>query len=203
MYDNLSHKDVRGRIRLYQVIDDPRRMWVPPGQEAQLRGKELWVPQTDWQDNLVTYQWGAIVAQLLSQGSINYRLSGMYLEFVSAGTPTVPPVSRTRAQSYYGGLAGGYDYLRVPLRSAMVGNTNPSLYPLGNSVVFSAKTFGVTGVNGQAFQTGSTVYAAALAAYVAANDPTQDLIFSAVDFTTQQTKLSTSQIGVDWEIDFI
>lgn len=183
-----------GRVRAFQVRPDG-----------------LWLPTTDWRANTVVYEWGAIVARLLAQGDIAYKLSAMYLEFSNGEAPRpVPSLDRTRNIDYYQGLTGTYDYLRVPLRSATISSSNTTLFPNGNQIVFTAKSGGeglVGEAQGLAFSSvaGSQVIGAALVAEVSEVDASQDLVFSAFYFAEaeQQAKLLASEVGLDWELTLI
>ena len=48
----------------------------------------------------------------------------------------------------------------------------------------------------------SVIFGASLVAFVDDTDATQDLLLSSIYFATadQQAKLSTSQIGIEWEL---
>jgi len=165
---------------------------------------------TEWNNNLVTYEFAAISANLLAGTGLNYRIGGMYLEFENVASPgdtvTVPTFDRTRGVSYYNNLAGSADrdYLRVDLSAATISSTDSTDFPKGNSVLFSARSAGLTGVHGKTFSdsANSVIYGAALVSFVDGNDATQDLIYSAayLSAANQQAKLATSQIGVEWEL---
>ena len=164
----------------------------------------------EWANNLVVYEYATITSNLLAGTGLNYRIGGMYLEFENVASPgdtvTVPTFDRTRNVSYYNNLSGSADrdYLRVDLSSATISSTDTTNFPQGNSVLFSARSAGLTGVHGKTFSdtANSVIYGAALVSFVDGNDATQDLIYSVSYLTAsqQQPKLSTSQVGVEWEL---
>ena len=192
MQDHLPSSACRGAVRAYQEL--------PSG---------LRIPTTDWNHNLVTYEWGAIVSRLLATGDIRYKISSIYLEFWNGtGVAPVPALDRGRGVTYYLGLAdsASYDYLRVPIRAALVESSGIH-YPKGNEVVFTAKSGGegLSGL-GHNMPFGSThnsvIIGAALVAEVAEDDASQDLVLSAFYFPTlqQQPKLLSSEVAVDWQL---
>jgi hypothetical protein len=182
----------KGRVRAHQVRND------------------IWLPQTKYKHNLVVYEWGAIVTRLLGLGQINYRIAGMYLEFENVASPgdpvAVPTFDRTRDIEYYNNLVGSgvRDYLRVPLTAHTIASSDEALYPKGNLITFFARSQGLQGVHGKTFSdsVNSTVFGGSLIAFVDDTDATQDLILSSFYFDTddQQPKLSTSQVGLEWEL---
>jgi len=180
-----------GRVRAYDV--------PPPYPDA------VWERKTDWSPNDVVYEWAAIVGNLLNGTGLNYRIGGMYLEFNNGGSPVTPPAfDRTRDVSYYNGLSGSRDYLRVGLTAAQLTSSDETLFPNGNICTFFSRSQGIQGVHGTTFSNGvgSIVFGASLVAYVDDTDATQDLILSSMYFDTasQQEKLATSQIGLEWEL---
>lgn len=167
----------------------------------------LWTPVTAWKDNLVLYEWGTIAGHLLNGSGMNYSIGGMYLEFENnSGTVTAPTFDRNRTISYYNNLSGSStrDYLRVALTSTQLLSSDSTLYPSGNQCVFFARSSGVKGVHGRDFSSSddSKIFGASLVAYVDDTDATQDLLLSSIYFAAsdQQEKLSTSQIGIEWEL---
>lgn len=190
MRERISGGQQHGRVRTYQVL--------PSG---------LWLSRTDWRHNVTTYEWGAIVRRLLATGDNAYKISAMYLEFAN-GTPplTVTTPDRTWNAAYYQSLIGR-DYLAVPIRATQLASSDLVTYPNGNQVIFTAKSGGdglVGLANGLEFSSAasSVVTGAALVAQPDLNDPTQDLVLSAMyfDADAQQVKLSSSEIGIDWEL---
>jgi hypothetical protein len=151
--------------------------------------------------NIITFDWAAIVAQLLC-GNRSYDINGAYVEFTNTGTPPIAaPPSVRDGIAYYNGLNGtSADYVRVPLVSALVSSTDPVNYPAGNQATFFAQTAAaqVQGVHGLAFGDSSIIYGAALVAIPQPDDRTQDLVLIRLylDSTQQQTKLATSQVGL-------
>ena len=103
------------------------------------------------------YEYATITSNLLAGTGLNYRIGGMYLEFENVASPgdtvTVPTFDRTRNVSYYNNLSGSSDrdYLRVDLSSATISSTDTTNFPQGNSVLFSARSAGLTGVHGKTF----------------------------------------------------
>jgi hypothetical protein len=164
-----------------------------------------WELMTDWSTNLVVYEWASIVGNLLNGTGLNYRIGGMYLEFDNDGSPVTPPsFDRTRNVGYYNDLTGNRDYLRVGLTSALLTSSDATLFPGGNKCTFFSRSQGTQGVHSTAFSNaaGSIIFGASLVAYVDDTDSTQDLILSSMYFDSgdQQEKLSTSQIGLEWEL---
>lgn len=165
---------------------------------------------SEWDNNLVVYEFATISANLVAGSGINYRVGGMYLEFENVASPgdtvTVPTFDRSRNVSYYNNLSSSpdRDYLRVDLSSATVSSSDTTDFPKGNSVLFSARSAGLVGVHGKTFSdsANSVIYGAALVSFVDGNDATQDLIYSAAYFSTatQQAKLASSQVGIEWEL---
>lgn len=160
-----------------------------------------------WGGNLVTYDYGAALAQLLGPGDLGYRPSHIYFEYKNAAGPVaLPSYDRSGAAAYYAGLSGvsGVDVLRVPLVAGPVTSSDGGLYPLGNVNRFMAITSGDTGVYGRPFDADSlsTVYGAALAAAPAPGDPSRDVVFSRIYFgpDDQLAKPPGLQLALDWEI---
>ena len=193
---DLNHESLSpptGRVRAYNV--------PPPYTDS------IWERKTDWVPNLVVYEWASIVGNLLNGTGLNYRIGGMFLEFDNSGGVITPPAfDRTRDISYYTNLSssGTRDYLRVPLTSAQLTSSDATLFPSGNKCTFFSRSQGIQGVHGKNFSSGdsSVIFGASLVAYVDSTDSTQDLILSSMYFETadQQAKLSTSQVGLEWEL---
>jgi len=190
----LDSKNFCGKVRAHRV--SPR----PNG--------EFWQPVTDLKNNTVLYQWTQIASRLFANGSANYRIAGMYLEFENVASPgdavSVPTFDRTRSISYYNDLAGSSnrDYLRVPLTGVQTLSEGADL--TDNQLVFFARSSGTLGVHGKTFSdsSNSVIFGASLAAFPDNNDATQDLLFSSFYFSVseQQPKLATSQVGIEWEL---
>lgn len=182
----------RGRVRTYSVVDDK------------------WLKPSKFKPNLVVNEWATIVARLLSQGSAAYRISGMYLEFENVAAPedpvSIPAQDRTRDITYYADLSTNpdRDYLRVPLTAVQTLSSGEGF--TNNQLLFFARSQGVQGVHGKTFSSlsNSKIFGAALVAMPDQGDSSQDLIFSSFYYEEedQQQKLSTSQIGLEWEITF-
>lgn len=184
----------RGRVRAFRVL--------PCG---------LRVPATPRRRNLIMYSWGTIVGNLLLAADRGYRVAGMYLEFenvASPGDPAAPPsYGRGDGIEYYGdlGLSADRDYVRVALISGTLESSDEASFPEGNRPVFFAQSQGaVAGVHAKEFSesANSLVFGAALVAMRDEADSSQDLILSRFYFAEaeQQPKLSTSEVGVEWEI---
>lgn len=188
---SISPNRLKGRVRIYEAPSDDISTWTPI---------------TDWDSNLVVYEWGTIVGHLLNGSGVNYSIGGMYLEFDNTtGDVPLPTFDRTRSVSYYNNLSGGdTDYLRVPLTATQLLSSDDTLFPHGNQCVFFARSAGTTGIHGDAFNdtADSKIFGASLVAFVDDTDATQDLILSSFYFeaASQQSKLSTSQIGIEWEL---
>lgn len=195
----ISSDRLKGRVRIYEAPSD---------------NVSTWTPVTDWNSNLVVYEWGSIVGHLLNGSGMNYSIGGMYLEFQNmlnpATTVTPPTQDRTRSVSYYNNLAGNNnerDYLRVPLTATQLLSSDADVFPHGNQCVFFARSAGTTGVHGKPFSDtantgGSKMFGASLVSFIDNTDATQDLILSSFYFATseQQIKLATSQTGIEWEL---
>jgi hypothetical protein len=191
MHDSIRlGSDIKGRVKAYTCP-------VPLDFEP-------WEAATDWSPNLVVYEWATIVGNLLNGTGLNYRVGGMYLEFDNSGSITNPTFDRTRDINYYNNLTGSRDYLRVGLTASQFTSSDDTLFPGGNICTYFARSQGAFGVHGLAFNDSapSVIFGASLVAYVSSTDATQDLILSSMYFESadQQEKLSTSQIGLEWEL---
>lgn len=148
---------------------------------------------------------------LLKQG-LQYGIGGMFFEFENVADSddavSSPTVNRDPAEGveYYNGLADSADrdYLRVPLIAGLLNSSDEVNFPNGNTPTFFAQTTGVAGVHGKPFSdaSNSKVFGGALVAFVDNDDPTRDLVLSRFYFdpAAQQVKLSTSQIGLEWQV---
>jgi hypothetical protein len=173
-------------------------------------GYAPWEATTDWAPNLVVYEWATIVGNLLNGTGLNYRIGGMYLEFENVAAPgdtvTPPTFDRTRDIDYYTNLSASSnrDYLRVGLTASQLTSSDATLFPSGNKCTYFARSQGAAGVHSKTFSNAanSVIFGASLVAYIDSSDATQDLILSSMYFATsdQQAKLSTSQIGLEWEL---
>jgi hypothetical protein len=164
-----------------------------------------------FKDNLILFDWAAIVGNLLTTGNPNYKIGGMFLEFenvASEGDPvSIPSFDRSGGIAYYDSLSlsATRDYLRVPLISGTLESIDEVNFPDGNLMTFFAQSQGTVGVHGKEFSDTaiSKVFGGALVAMPDINDSTQDKVFSRfyVETSDQQVKLATSQIGLTWEIE--
>jgi hypothetical protein len=195
--DVITQESFRGRARIHDV---------------QLRlGEHRWMPVTNWFHNLVLFGWAGIAGKLLTQGSTNYRIGGMYLEYENVADPgdpvTVPAFDRSGGLSYYEGLVSAptRDYLRVPLSAGTLDSSDAVKFPDGNRMTFFAMSQGVVGVHGKSFSdsVNSKVFGGGLVAIVDEADRSKDIVFSRfyLPVGEQQVKLTTSQIGLEWEIE--
>jgi len=185
--DQIGTNSVVGRVRAHRVAG------------------EIWTPTTELNPNLVLYQWGEIVGKLLTTGDAKYRIGGMYLEFENVASPgdpvSVPTFGRDRTIQYYDDLSGSgvRDYLRVPMTATTY--TDEAEQTILN---FFARSSGTVGVHGKTFSdtVNSTIFGASLVAFVDSTDATQDLLLSSYyfDVADQQQKLSTSQVGLEWQL---
>jgi hypothetical protein len=190
---------IKGRVRAHRVFENRAECY------------EDWQPRTIFRPNLVTFEWGALVGRGMTVGGLQYRVGGMYLEFanpITQGAIVSPPnMDRTRDIEYYNCLAGA-DYLRVPLTASQFLSSDATRFPKGNQPIFFARSSGLYGVGPAhlpfGYEHNSTIYGASLVAFVDPTDATQDLILSSFYFSTipneQQPKLSTSQVGLEWEL---
>jgi len=189
--DLLGPQRVQGRVRAHEFKNG------------------LWQPNTKFKPNLILNQWGTITAKLLAEGNSNYRIGGMYLEFENTASPgdpvSAPSFDRTRDITYYDDLSGSgdRDYLRVPMITTQLLSEGAGF--VNNLMVFFARSSGVLGVHGKTFSdsVNSTIFGASLVAYVDGTDATQDLLLSSFyfDVLDQQQKLSTSQVGIEWQLE--
>src|ERR1035437_7283048 len=152
--------------------------------------------------NLIVFSGADILARLLANQS-KYVPGGMYMEFKNTGGSSVTPPSydRSNATEYYQALAGGADFLRIPLQITPLLSASGSNYR-NNQVTFFATTQGVAGAkNALAFNTSSVVYGAALVAIPELDDISQDVVFSRVYTEIGSIQKATGhEIGVTWTI---
>jgi hypothetical protein len=205
---------VRGRVRPYQVRNaDNENVLTWPKEHPSLSLPGHWNRQAPWHHNDVLYSWGAIASRALTQTGTNYRINGMYMEFqnvANAGNVVTPPTfDRSGGREYYDALSSSpnTDYLRVPLIATSLDNSDPSLFDDVNRMTFYAMSQGVVGANGKPFSDvyNSKVFGGALVCIVDLADRTQDIVFSRFYYPTslQQVKLSTSQIGQEWQLSLV
>ena len=204
------HAMVSGSVRGHLVYPMPVRAFDPLTAKRR-RQQRWWVPQGDFEHNEVMYDWATIVGELLrgAPDGKPYKLGGMYIEFENnGGAPVYPPsFDRDDGVAYYNGLSASAtrDYLRVPMTVIDLDTTDVSNFPGGNRVTCFARTDGVTGVHGKTFSNAvsSRVFGAALVAFPAFGDATQDLVFSRFYWSNtdnQIVKATGSQIGLEWPI---
>ena len=186
----------KGRLQLFNVASDA-----------------LWTPASEVTLNTVLYEWGFIAAKTIGQGDPAYRVNMMYIEYENtSGSITAPTIDRAEGLTYYSGLSGNKDYLRVPL----IGQPTISIEAgfesyfmadvTGNLLTFFAQSTGTTGVLSNAFSNAanSKIYGAALVAAPVAADSTKDIVFSRAYFASsdQTVKQASSQVGITWELPF-
>lgn len=205
-----------GRVRVHHVseptyVELVRQMVRKRHPDPANYRPRNWTLLTDWLDNDILYEWGAVIGNLLLRKGQNYGVGGMYIEFENVANPgdpvAAPAVSRGPDEgiAYYNGLATNptRDYLRVPLIAGILNSTDQNNYPHGNAPTFFAQTSGVQGVHGKPFSdaNNSKVFGGALVAFVDDTDFTRDLVMSRFYLAPadQQVKLPTSQVGLEWQ----
>ena len=189
----------KGRVELFQVTDDG--VWIPQAQAT----------------NTVLYDWGFIAAKAIGEGDASYRVNTMYIEFEnvspSSTAVAIPTFTRDAGLTYYNGLAGNQDFLRVELLGLPAISIESGYEAYfganeGNLLTFVAQSSGTAGVLGNATfsaANNSKVFGAALVAAPVFADRTQDVVFSRTYFTpdtNQVLKQASSQIGLSWEVPF-
>lgn len=203
--DELADKSVSGKVRGYHVGNNV----IQDSSSMQL-GSSIWTPATGLHHNAVMYDWGVIVASLLrGLSDKQYRVGGMYFEFDNSGSDVdpVPEFTRDETVSYYLGLSGTSDFLRVPLTATAGAQSDEDNFSGNNVATFFAQTAGSTGQRSASPLTfsdasSSRVYGGALVAFRQYSDITQDLILSRFYFEPgdQVEKVASSQIGLTWAI---
>ena len=188
-----------GRVQLYQV--DSNNVWTPQANTT----------------NTVLYDWGFIAAKAIGEGDSSYRVNATYIEFENVASPSdtvsVPTIDRSEGLTYYNGLSGNQDFLRVELiglPSITIEDGFESYFTegeTGNLLTFFAQSSGTTGVLGNATfgsANNSKIFGAALVAAPVWADRTQDVVFSRSYFATsdQTLKQASSQVGITWEVPF-
>jgi len=181
-------ENIIGKVRVYSVTDNS------------------WTAVTEYNHNLVLYQWAEIASKLLTTGDSRFRIGGLYLEFANTVSPgdavAMPSLDRSRNVEYYNALSGSAtkDYLRVPLTASPISSQGTGLS--NNQITFFARSGGIAGVHGKPFSyaSNSVIIGASLVAFVDATDATRDLLFSSFYFAEedQQQKTATSQVGIEW-----
>ena len=174
----------------------------------------LWVPKFLRRPNQIQYDWAKIAIQCVGLGKTNYRIAGVYVEFVNVASPgdvaSVPAYSRDEGVEYYTALAGDRDYLRLPLLGTPALSVDPDYTAAFtgegddfNTMTFFAQTAGTAGVNGLPFSSASNSVAVgiALVAVPVPADRTRDVVFGRTYFADaeQVPKEASHQIGVSWE----
>lgn len=187
---------IKGRIRAWRVQNN----WMRFPRSR---------PVSDWSPNEVMFEWAGAVGTLLTKGSINFKIGGMYLEYENVADPDdvvpTPSFDRSGGLSYYQGLSSSptKDFLRVPLTSGLLSSSDPAKFPDGNVMRFFAMSQGVVGTHGKAFDdvNNSKVYGAALVVFVDEADASRDIVFARAYLPSagQQVKLPSSSIGLDWQ----
>lgn len=194
--------NVTGKVRASRVLVAPD-------------GRELWTPTNDWTSNTHMYDLATAMAALvrnLQDGKL-YYVNAMYFEFDNSGAAVdpVPTITLSDGYSYYTGLTGTKDFLRVPITATSSGTvTDVAKYPRGTNVAtFSARTAGTTGQRTSAPLTfsdvsNSRVFGGALVAMRSQVDITQDLVVARFYFdpADQIEKSAGQQIGFDWPLTF-
>ena len=175
-------------------------------------GERLQSLSAAFTNNVIMKDWATVFANFATSGDSRFRITAMYLEFMNVPTAgeavAVPAFGPDEGIEYFDSLASdpSRDYLRVFLSGSSVDTSDPDMWPSGNITRFFGMTSGSNGVHGKPFSdvNNSTVYGGALVVVRDVADATQDLIVSRIYFddAEQQVKLATSQIGMDWEIEF-
>ena len=169
---------------------------------------ELWQFDQPFSENLRLYGAETIISQLLRHdpSGKDWNLSTMYIEFENNGgaAVSVPTPARSEGLSYYQALSGNRDYLRVPIIATVIESSSSALYPGGNVVRYLAHTVGTVGAgHGLAFTTGlSRVYGGAVVSTPAPDDPSQDVVYSRVYYSSsanQFIKAAVAQIAMEYK----
>jgi hypothetical protein len=142
-----------------------------------------------------------ILSRLLS-GDSRYAITHMYLEFAN-GVFTAPSFTRADGRSYYAGLGGSSDFLRIALSASPRLSASSASY-VTNQLTFFAQANDGTGVNALSFSGISRLVGVALV-----TSPTgiyaDDVVYSRLYFTTpnQVPKVSGQQLGVEYPVRFL
>ena len=149
--------------------------------------------------NLVTYNGGDIIAQLLA-GNDEYRISHMYFAFENtAGSPAPAAAARTdTAATNYHALSSPEDFLRAPVINppTLAAADANHLY---NQATFVAVATDTVGVNGVAFgaASNSKVYAVGLVA-APTGIYTGDLLYANFILPTALAAAGSGQVSATW-----
>lgn len=183
--DVLGQTNISGRVKLYDDHQNP--------------------DEVSFVSNGILYSWGQIVANLLASGNTNYRLSKMYVEYENKTNPedaiVVPSFSRSIGLNYFASLSADpkkdYFIADVLMNSITSVSDNTNLQLL-------ARLLALTGVHGKPFSSNnnSTIYGCHLAAAPQSGDPTQNILFSSVYFSSedQRITLPNSSLNLLWRI---
>lgn len=193
MKDQIGDDKIQGRVRIHEV-----------------RGT-IWEPLSGWVPNETLFDWAGIYSKLLTEGNVNFKIGGMYLEYENVADPddpvSVPTFDRSGGLSYYQSLASSptRDFLRVALTAATRSSTDPVKFPDGNLATFFAQSQGVVGTHGKAFSdaVNSKIFGGALVAFPDVADAVQDIVHSRfyLPVSGQQVKLPTSEVGLEWDVE--
>lgn len=146
--------------------------------------------------NTWMYQWSSIAARLFATGDTAYLPSAAYVLFnngTAAGSVGVPSLTRSSGTSYFQGLSGSLDFLRIPFLTPptiAVNSAYTAYLPsnLGNQLTYFTLASGPTGVKGLSFSNAasSVVLGVAIVATPVPDDPTSDLVWAASMYTSEQ-----------------
>lgn len=148
--------------------------------------------------NLVTYQGGDIIAQLLA-GNVAYKIAYFGFEFQNtAGTPAPSPAARTDNNASLIALTGSFDYLRGALIAAPTFSAGDGNHT-ANQVTFTALSTASTGVHGVTFSAGSNskIYAVNLLA-APTGAYTGDLVYARYILGTALPAVGSGQVTGSW-----
>jgi hypothetical protein len=175
----------------------------------------VWTPLFS-RENLLPYSWGFIAAKCIGMGDVSYKASAIYLEYENVADPddvvTIPAYDRTSDLSYYNGLSGNKDFLRVALAGVPtldIATGYESYFTSGvsgNRVTYTAQSVGSYGVLGRAWSeaSNSKAYGVAVVATPVPSDRSQDVILSRGYFAEedQLLKATGQQVQVRWKHTF-
>lgn len=170
--------------------------------------------------NQLQYDWAAIAGKCIAVGDLDYRLSGMYLEYQNVAAPenpaTLPDTSRSTTQAYYAGLASvpNRDFLRLPFATVPATSRDGAFVShfasqtnLGNVYTCQVITTGVAGYHGTPFATAgvnSKIAGLALVAMPLPSSQAADLLFARLPLSAPEQILFSAgaQKLVRWHIAF-
>lgn len=175
----------------------------------------VWTPLFS-RGNLLPYSWGFVAAKCIGVGDVSYKAAAIYLEYENVASPsdviTVPAYDRTSDLSYYNGLSGNKDFLRVALASTPTIDIAPGYESYftagvsGNRVTYTSQSVGSYGVLGRPWSeaSNSKAYGIAIVATPVPSDRSQDVILSRGYFAEGDQLLKTSghQVQVLWKHTF-